>query len=177
MGWSILRNSALSIMSSRAPFAILTRKFDENALARGSRGLRIKAKSSTQSVGRLSGGNQQKVVIARELASTPGLLLLDEPTRGVDVGAKEDIYAQLANLVATGMGLLIVSSELLELLGICDRIYVMHGGTVVAEFDASSASEEKLAFHASGAHEMRPSSRSDLAPSQMLGDEDGGITG
>ena len=79
---------------------------------------------------------------------------MDEPTRGVDVGAKEDIYAQIAKLVTDGIGVLLVSSELPELLGVCDRIYVMFSGRIVAEFSAAEATEELITFQSSGAHEI-----------------------
>ena len=154
MGWSILRNSALALMNEKNPFAFLTKRFDRDAYERGSRGLRIKAYSPAQQVSELSGGNAQKVVIARELATRPKVLLLDEPTRGIDVGAKEDIYTEIAGLVSEGMGLLVVSSELPELLGVCDRIYVMHHGRIVAEFAAEDATEEAIAFHAAGAQDV-----------------------
>jgi ABC-type sugar transport system ATPase subunit len=97
------------------------------------------------------------VVIARELATSPKILLLDEPTRGVDVGAKEDIYAEIATLVQAGLGLLIASSELMELLGVCDRIYVMFRGRIVAEIAAEDATEEEITYWASGAHEIADS--------------------
>lgn len=154
MGWSILRNAALATMNNRGPLSFITRRFDRDSLALGSRGLRIKSSSDSQEVSQLSGGNQQKVVIARELATEPKVLLLDEPTRGVDVGAKEDIYAEIAQLVSNGMGILLASSELPELLGVCDRIYVMFSGRIVAEFDAASATESLITYHSSGAHEV-----------------------
>ncbi|MFB8385728.1 sugar ABC transporter ATP-binding protein [Microbacterium sp. NPDC055910] len=154
MGWSILRNAALALMNERGPLSFITKRFDREAYEQGSRGLRIKASSPEQIVSQLSGGNQQKVVIARELATKPRVLLLDEPTRGVDVGAKEDIYAEIAELVSQGMGLLVVSSELPELLGVCDRIYVMFHGRIVAEFSADEATEELIAYQAAGAHEV-----------------------
>ncbi|MGL3149026.1 sugar ABC transporter ATP-binding protein [Microbacterium sp. A82] len=157
LGWSILRNASLALMNERRPFAFLTKHFDRAAFAAGSRGLKIRASSPEQIVSQLSGGNQQKVVIARELATKPRVLLLDEPTRGIDVGAKEDIYAELSGLVSEGMGLLIVSSELQELLGVCDRIYAMFHGRIVAEFSAAEATEETLTFHTAGAHEIAAS--------------------
>jgi ABC-type sugar transport system ATPase subunit len=154
LGWSILRNVALARMNDRRPWSFLGNGFDRSALLDGGTGLEIKSSSPAQVVGQLSGGNQQKVLLARELATAPDLLLLDEPTRGVDVGAKEDIYAQIAELVRGGMGLLVTSSELPELLGVCDRIYVLFRGRIVAEFDAASATEETITFRASGAHEV-----------------------
>ena len=158
MGWSIRRNAALSRMNLRGPFSLLGKAFDQSAYADGSQGLKIKATDPDQLVRELSGGNQQKVVIARELATRPKVLLLDEPTRGIDVGAKEDIYAQISKLVGSGMGLLIASSELQELLGVCHRICVMYQGRIVAEFAAEEATEEGIAYWASGAHESEKTS-------------------
>ena len=162
MGWPIYRNVALALMNDRSPLSILTSAYDADALARGARGLGIKSTGPTQPVKELSGGNQQKVVIARELATDPKVILLDEPTRGVDVGAKEDIYKQMAELVRKGMGILMASSELPELLGVCDRIYVVFHGRIVAEFDASTADEETIAFWASGAHEVEKRAESGI---------------
>ncbi len=163
MGWPIYRNVALAVMNDRSPMSILTRAFDADALARGARGLGIKSTGPAQHVKELSGGNQQKVVIARELATDPKVMLLDEPTRGVDVGAKEDIYKEIAELVGRGMGILMASSELPELLGVCDRIYVLFGGRIVAELDAAGATEEAIAFWASGAHEVENGGQGDRA--------------
>jgi ribose transport system ATP-binding protein len=141
-------------MNGRSPLSILTNAYDAQALARGARGLSIRSTGPNQMVQQLSGGNQQKVVIARELATEPTVILLDEPTRGVDVGAKEDIYKQVAELVRRGVGILMASSELPELLGVCDRIYVLFRGRIVAELDAKDATEEGVAYWASGVHEL-----------------------
>jgi rhamnose transport system ATP-binding protein len=154
MGWSIFRNAALTLMTRLGPLAFIGAGFDEEAIRKGGRGLSIKSRDFSQPVRELSGGNQQKVVIARELATDPTVLLLDEPTRGVDVGAKEDIYAQLAELAKRGVGILVASSELPELLGICDRIYVMFNRRIAAELPIGEATEEAIAYWASGAHEM-----------------------
>ncbi len=97
------------------------------------------------SVGALSGGNQQKVVLAKEVLAEPRLLLLDEPTRGVDVGAKGEIYARIRGLAKRGLGVLIASSEMPELLGLCDRIVVLRGGRSVAEFAPGVSEHEVLA--------------------------------
>ena len=97
-----------------------------------------------QPVVNLSGGNQQKVVLAKWLFADPTLLILDEPSRGIDVGAKFEIYTLIARLAEEGRSILMISSEMPELLGMCDRIHVMNEGEFVAEFDAAEASQEKI---------------------------------
>lgn len=97
-----------------------------------------------QRVMHLSGGNQQKVVLAKWLFSQPRLLILDEPTRGIDVGAKFEIYSLIAGLAAQGCGILLISSEMPELLGLCDRLYVMNEGRMVAEFPAAGTTQEMI---------------------------------
>jgi putative multiple sugar transport system ATP-binding protein len=92
----------------------------------------------------LSGGNQQKVVLAKWLFSRPELLILDEPTRGIDVGAKYEIYTIIDELAGQGKGILMISSEMPELLGMCDRIYVMNEGRFVAEFARGEATQERI---------------------------------
>ncbi len=106
--------------------------------------LNIHTPSVVQIVKRLSGGNQQKVVIARWLANTPDILILDEPTRGIDVGAKTEIYRILSELAQQGMSIIVVSSELLEILAVADRIIVMHEGRISGELPAEEATQEKI---------------------------------
>jgi putative multiple sugar transport system ATP-binding protein len=108
------------------------------------RQLRIRCSSVSQSVGQLSGGNQQKVVLGKWLFTQPEVLILDEPTRGIDVGAKFEIYTLMAQMADEGKCVVMISSEMPELLGMCDRIYVMNEGRFVAEFDAAEASQEKI---------------------------------
>ncbi|RJF81056.1 sugar ABC transporter ATP-binding protein [Azospirillum cavernae] len=108
------------------------------------RRLRIRCSSVFQETVNLSGGNQQKVVLSKWLFSDPQVLILDEPTRGIDVGAKYEIYTIVNQLVAEGRGVILISSEMPELLGIADRIYVMNEGAMVAEMPASDASQEKI---------------------------------
>jgi ABC-type sugar transport system ATPase subunit len=112
--------------------------------------MNLKARSIEQKVGTLSGGNQQKVVLARGLATEPKILLLHEPTRGIDVGAKAEIYQILNQLAARGIAILIVSSELPELIGQCDRIMSMHNGKITGEYSRRQASEEKILASAMG---------------------------
>ncbi|MBP2299684.1 multiple monosaccharide ABC transporter ATP-binding protein [Azospirillum picis] len=108
------------------------------------RRLRIRCSSVFQETVNLSGGNQQKVVLSKWLFADPQVLILDEPTRGIDVGAKYEIYSIVNQLVAEGRGVILISSELPELLGVADRIYVMNEGAIVAEMPAAEASQEKI---------------------------------
>jgi ABC-type sugar transport system ATPase subunit len=112
--------------------------------------LRIKSNSLASYVESLSGGNQQKVVIAKWLMSKPRILFLDEPTRGIDVGAKFEIYKLISELAAEGVAVVMVSSELPELLGICDRILVMHEGRAMGVLPVEEATQEKLMMLAAG---------------------------
>ena len=104
----------------------------------------IRSSSVYQKTGNLSGGNQQKVVLSKWLFANPEVLILDEPTRGIDVGAKYEIYTIIARLAAEGKAIIVISSEMPELLGISDRIYVMNEGRIVGEMAASDASQEKI---------------------------------
>ncbi|HMM63321.1 MAG TPA: sugar ABC transporter ATP-binding protein [Mesorhizobium sp.] len=104
----------------------------------------IRSSSVYQITGNLSGGNQQKVVLSKWLFANPDLLILDEPTRGIDVGAKYEIYTIINRLAEEGKGILVISSEMPELLGICDRIYVMNEGRIVGEMAGGEASQEKI---------------------------------
>ena len=106
--------------------------------------LRTKTPSVLQNVGNLSGGNQQKVLLAKWMYADPDILILDEPTRGIDVGAKYEIYCIINDLVAAGKSVIMISSELPEILGMCDRIYVLNEGRIVGEFTQAEASQEKI---------------------------------
>jgi len=105
---------------------------------------RIKTPSKDQIIKNLSGGNQQKVVLAKWLATMPSVLILDEPTRGVDVGAKKEIHAIIDELAKTGMAIIVISSELPEVLGICDRIIVMQNGRIKGELLRDDATQVKI---------------------------------
>lgn len=109
--------------------------------------LNTKCPSVEQNVGNLSGGNQQKVLLAKWMFTDPDILILDEPTRGIDVGAKYEIYCIINQLVADGKTVIMISSEMPEVLGMCDRIYVMNEGKMIAELDASEASQEVIMGH------------------------------
>jgi putative multiple sugar transport system ATP-binding protein len=119
--------------------------YEENVVAEEYRKkMNIKTPSVTQTVGNLSGGNQQKVVLSKWMFSEPDLLILDEPTRGIDVGAKYEIYTIINQLADQGKGVLVISSELPEIIGMCDRIYVMNEGEITGEVDKSEATQETL---------------------------------
>ena len=106
--------------------------------------LKTKCPSVEQNVGNLSGGNQQKVLLAKWMFADPDILILDEPTRGIDVGAKYEIYCIINQLVDEGKSVIMISSELPEILGMCDRIYVMNEGRMVGELDGKDATQEKI---------------------------------
>jgi len=112
--------------------------------------LAIKTPALKQAVMYLSGGNQQKVVLAKWLASQPKILILDEPTRGIDVGSKAEVHALISKLAQSGIGIILISSELPEILGMSDRIVVMHEGGVAAILDRSEATQELIMAYASG---------------------------
>ena len=113
--------------------------------------MRIRTPSIAQTVGNLSGGNQQKVVIGKWLARTPTLLILDEPTRGIDVGARAEIYEHIANLAASGLGIIIVSSDMEEVLGMSDRVAVMHEGKISGIIEKKyDITEENIMILATG---------------------------
>ncbi len=109
--------------------------------------LQIKCPSVEQNVGNLSGGNMQKVLLAKWMFAEPEVLILDEPTRGIDVGAKYEIYCIMNQLVAEGKSVIMISSEMPEILGMCDRIYIMNEGKMVGELNASEASQEAIMSH------------------------------
>ena len=113
----------------------------------------IKTPSLRQRVKNLSGGNQQKVSIAKTLLTKPKVLILDEPTRGVDVGAKKEIYELINEFKSQGMGIILISSEIPEILGICDRVMVMHEGEVSGFLNRKDADQEKIMRLAVGIRE------------------------
>jgi ABC-type sugar transport system ATPase subunit len=114
------------------------------------RQLNISTPHVEQEVRRLSGGNQQKTLLSKWLAIQPRILIVDEPTRGIDVGAKREIHFLLRSLAESGVGVIMISSELPEILGMSDRVMVMHGGAIVAELSGAEATEERIMHYASG---------------------------
>ena len=147
---SVRRNIVLSVLARLSPAGIVRPAAEGRAVSQSIRQFDIRPARGDIAAGNLSGGNQQKIVFAKELLRGPRLLLLDEPTRGVDVGAKGEIYARLRALASAGLGVLVASSELPELVGLCDRIVVLRAGRTVASFPAG-ADEAAVLEAATGA--------------------------
>jgi rhamnose transport system ATP-binding protein len=147
---STAANATLATLRAHSRLGLIDAARERATAAQFVRRLGIKAPSLEAPVGNLSGGNQQKVALARWLAARPGLLILDEPTQGVDVGAKAEIHRLMSDLARDGLAILMISSELPEILGMSDRIAVMHAGTVVAVLDRAGATQEAILERALG---------------------------
>ncbi len=141
---SVLENASLAILRRLSSFHFVRRGLERSLVTGYVERLRVRTPSVDQEVGKLSGGNQQKVVLARWLAAKPKVLILDEPTRGIDIGAKAEIYRLIDDLANEGLGIMFISSELSELLGLADRIYVMQNGRITGELSAATANEEAV---------------------------------
>jgi len=150
LGQSILKNISLANMDQFAGFGSINKHAELHASEKMARDLSVKAPTLHAIVSSLSGGNQQKVVIGKWLMSDPTVLILDEPTRGIDVGAKYEIYKLMNTLAAEGVAIIMVSSELPEVLGMSDRILVMHEGCVGGIVERDKATQEKLMALATG---------------------------
>jgi ABC-type sugar transport system ATPase subunit len=155
LGTSIQDNIALANLSTVSRAGIVSGGRIAQIAARGMEQLQIKARSGRQPVGELSGGNQQKVVLAKMLARRPKVLLMDEPTRGIDVGTKAEIYRLIRELAAAGTAVIAVSSELPELIGMSDRILIMHEGSISGDVPAEGADDELLLSYAYGRSEEK----------------------
>ncbi len=141
---SISTNTTLAAMDKVSDRNIIDKDLEIQVSEEYRKKLNTKSSSVQQLVGSLSGGNQQKVLLSKWMFTDPEILLLDEPTRGIDVGAKYEIYTIINHLVSEGKSVVMISSEMPELLGMCDRIYVMNDGRIVAELSKEEASQEKI---------------------------------
>jgi ABC-type sugar transport system ATPase subunit len=150
LGASIQDNIAIANIPSVSTFGWVSQGRIADITRQGMLDLQIKARGPGQQVGELSGGNQQKVVLAKMLARKPKVLLMDEPTRGIDVGTKAEIYRLIRRLAESGTAVIAVSSELPELIGLSDRILIMHEGHVAGEVPAAGADEELLLSYCYG---------------------------
>ena len=147
---SILENTVISSLKKFNTGPILSKSRMRDATLKNIKNLRIKTPNEKVKIENLSGGNQQKVIIGRWLLTRPTVMMLDEPTRGIDVGAKYEIYKLIIDFAAEGKGVIMVSSEMGELLGICDRILVISDGRAMGELARGEATQEKIMTLASG---------------------------
>lgn len=147
---SIAENISLPILQKISRFLFINFRKEKQEIRVYFDRMRVKAQDTNTPAGTLSGGNQQKVVLAKALICEPDFLILDEPTRGIDVGAKYEIYNLMNEIASQGKSILFISSELPELLGMCDRIYVIHEGSVAGEIKREEFSQELIMHYASG---------------------------
>jgi len=144
MGLSVAHNSALASLGRRQRFGFIEHAAERAAVSQTVQSLNVITPSLSQEVERLSGGNQQKVVIAKWLICRPRLIVFDEPTRGVDVGSKVEIWRLMRDLANAGAAIVMISSEIPEIIGMSDRVLVMHKGRIAGELSAEQASEEAI---------------------------------
>ncbi len=156
LGLSVKDNCVMAVLDEMRSTFFLNRRRETGLVQKFVADLRIKTPHFYQRVQNLSGGNQQKVVLAKWLATRPDFLIFDEPTRGIDVGAKQEIYHLMRQLASQGKAILMISSELPEVIGMSDRIYVMHDGAIVREFGwGERVDEERIMYFAAGLHVER----------------------
>ncbi|HEY9054660.1 MAG TPA: sugar ABC transporter ATP-binding protein [Rectinemataceae bacterium] len=158
LGRSVLHNITITILDWLSRFGVIDRKRQSAKSAEYIGKLSIKCPSEAADISTLSGGNQQKAVLAKWLAREGKIIILDEPTRGIDVGAKFEMYQQMNALCKEGRGIVLISSDLPELLSMSDRLYVMHEKQFVAAFSREEASQEKILEYASGIGRKRAAS-------------------
>jgi putative multiple sugar transport system ATP-binding protein len=141
---SIMRNITIARLEKISKNIVIDENREIQVAEEYRKKLDIKSSTVLQKAGNLSGGNQQKVVLSKWIFTEPDVLILDEPTRGIDVGAKYEIYTIINKLAEEGKSVILISSELPEILGMCDRVYVMNEGRIVGELDKSTASQESI---------------------------------
>jgi rhamnose transport system ATP-binding protein len=149
MEMTVMRNATLTVLREVRRFGLVSQEKEKEIAARWTQRMLLKGHIE-EPVNILSGGNQQKVVLAKWLATKPKLLIVDEPTRGVDVGAKSEVHRTLSQLAKEGMAIIMISSDLPEVIGMADRVLVMHEGKLTAELSRSEATEEAIMFAATG---------------------------
>jgi rhamnose transport system ATP-binding protein len=150
LDFSIAANVSLPIVERLSRLLVVDRGREQRLAADYSQQLQVRSTGVDQLASGLSGGNQQKVVIAKWLATKPRVLLLDEPTQGVDIGAKAEVHRIISQLAGQGMAIVLISSELPEVLGMADRVVVLHEGRIAAEFGRDEASQERVMAAATG---------------------------
>ena len=144
LGESIRFNTTLARLSKVCEKGVVNTDMEVHLADEMTKEMGTKTPSNEQKIGNLSGGNQQKALLGKWMFTEPDILILDEPTRGIDVGAKYDIYCLINKMVEDGKSVIMISSEMPELLGMCDRIYVMSEGRLAGEFTAEEATQERI---------------------------------
>jgi rhamnose transport system ATP-binding protein len=150
MDFSIVRNMTLPILRQTSLLGLVNQQREREIAKDYSAQLQVRSAGIDQLVKALSGGNQQKVVLAKWLITNPSVLILDEPTRGIDVGSKAEVHRIISELARKGLAIILISSELPEVLAMADRVLVMHEGRIAAEFTHAEADQEKVMFAATG---------------------------
>ena len=150
LDFTIAQNVTLPILPRLFPRLVLSAATERRVAVEHTQQFNVRMTGVDQEVGALSGGNQQKVVLAKWLAAGPRVLILDEPTRGIDIGAKVEVHRLIAELAASGLGIILISSDLPEVLAMSDRIVVLHEGRVTAEIPRDQATQERVMFAATG---------------------------
>lgn len=150
LDFSIRENMILPNLKSFAPKGMIKREDEKQFVDKMIQRLKIKTESGEKAAGNLSGGNQQKIVIAKWIGTGPKVLIMDEPTRGIDVGAKREIYDLMNELTERGLAIIMISSDLPEILGMSDRILVIHEGKITGELTKAEATQEKIMTYATG---------------------------
>jgi rhamnose transport system ATP-binding protein len=149
----VQKNITLAIRSSLSAFGFISSRKEDEAAQTWARRLQVKTRALDTEAVMLSGGNQQKVVIGKWLATQPKLLIVDEPTRGIDVGSKAEVHRLISELAVSGVGVLMISSELPEVLGMADRVLVVREGRITAELSRAEATAERVMHAATHANE------------------------
>lgn len=144
LGMSVMKNGSIVMLDKLSKHGLINDALEYETIESYVEKLSIKTPSMEKEVKDLSGGNQQKVVVAKWLANNPQILIVDEPTRGIDVAAKKEIHNLISNLAKSGVAIIMISSEMPEVLGMCDRIYVMHEGRIRSELCREEATQEKI---------------------------------
>jgi rhamnose transport system ATP-binding protein len=156
LDFSIAQNVTLPIMARLFPHLLVHPEAERVVANEYTSDLSVRMTGVDQVVGALSGGNQQKVVLAKWLASKPRILILDEPTRGIDIGAKVEVHRIISELAASGLGIILISSDLPEVIAMSDRIVVLHEGRLTAEIPRRLATPERVMFAATGSVDEAP---------------------
>lgn len=146
----ITKNTTLASLKQVMKFNVIDQAMEVKKAEEINNRMKLKAPNLEVKVSQLSGGNQQKVVLSKWLLNNPRILILDEPTRGIDVGAKYEIYKIIVELAKQGVGIILISSELPEVLGMSDRVLVMSGGKIAGELSRNEATQEKIMALATG---------------------------